>query len=57
MTTHGCEWRRVWRDSDETWETCCGKVFAFTADGPRANGFRFCPYCGGKLKIVGRKKP
>ena len=46
---HWCEWHG---DSDGLWGTSCGKAFEFTEDGPEANGFKFCPYCGNPLVEV-----
>jgi hypothetical protein len=46
--THGeCTWRE-----DCGWETSCGELFEFTADGPKENRFGFCPFCGGVLRIA-----
>ena len=40
----GCEWST---DGEiDMWETTCGKAFVFNEDGPIANGFEFCPFCG-----------
>ncbi len=39
-------------DGDTLWQTTCANAFQFTADGPDENNFKFCPYCGGKLKIT-----
>lgn len=36
---------------DDAWRTDCDNLFQFTADGPRENGFTFCPYCGHHLKV------
>lgn len=41
-----CQWKE---DGDGIWNTGCGHLFEFTADGPTENNFRFCPYCGGKI--------
>lgn len=39
-----------WQEDDEgIYETECGEMFEFTASGPDANGFVFCPYCGLEL--------
>lgn len=40
----------VWRANEEgAYETMCGNIFEFYADGPQENDFRFCPYCGNPL--------
>lgn len=43
-----CDWTD---DKFGTWLTSCDNLFQFTADGPRENGFTFCPYCGHHLKV------
>lgn len=45
-----CEWKEV--DSGDYWDTSCDQSFCFEVDGPKENGFKFCPYCGLKLKAV-----
>ena len=35
-----------WYQDDEAWKTTCKNAFVFNDDGPSANGFAFCPYCG-----------
>ena len=40
----GCEWSTDGESG--MWETTCGKAFVFNEDGPIANGFEFCPFCG-----------
>lgn len=42
-----CRWRR---NDGSAHETDCGNVFEFTHEGPRENGFNFCPYCGRPLR-------
>ena len=44
-----CQWSE---DTDGAWATTCDEVFEFTAEGPKANGFKFCPFCGGELLVV-----
>ena len=34
----------------EYWETDCGEVFEFIENTPEESGFKFCCFCGGKLK-------
>ena len=42
--TKQCEW--MCEDDDwNSWVGCSGD-FIFNDDGPVANGFRFCPFCG-----------
>ena len=36
-----CTW-----SADCGWTIECGYAFAFTNDGPKENGFKFCPKCG-----------
>ena len=44
-----CWWEA---DEDENWDTTCVNKFVFIDDGPIANGFRYCPYCGKPLVEV-----
>lgn len=45
--TH-CTWRE---DEDGQWETECGGLWTFMADGPKENKAQYCIYCGGKLVL------
>lgn len=51
----------VWtEDEDGCWVASCDPkrgLFVFDADGPVANRFRFCPYCGGPLSEVRHPEP
>lgn len=40
-----CECRRL-KDCKSLFETSCGYIFA-------TEGFKYCPYCGKKIKVVG----
>lgn len=44
-----CLWIEDMQVDDVAWQTDCGNLFQFTADGPKENAFTFCPYCGGAL--------
>jgi len=46
LTSSVCSWKE---DDDGNWKTACGEMFVFIDGGPKDNGFRHCPYCGGKL--------
>lgn len=46
---NACTWEP---DDDGVWNTSCGNAFVFNDDGPDANGFKFCPYCGKPLAQV-----
>lgn len=48
-----CRWSP---DPDGFWETKCGELFEFTAEGPTENGFHFCPYCGGGLVVLPKRR-
>ena len=41
-----CKWIY---DGDDCWESQCGQSFIFNDKGPIHNGFKYCPYCGGKM--------
>lgn len=43
-----CEWQ--YDEWHNNWNTGCGEAHVFIADGPRQNGYKYCPYCGGKLE-------
>ena len=47
-----CKWTEVL----DTWygiyyETECGEVNEFMNDGPKENGYKYCPYCGKKIEL------
>ena len=46
-----CEWS-IEEEDCSTWQTACQKVFEFTDEGPKENGFEYCPFCGGDVFIV-----
>ena len=45
-----CSWH-VEEDGCDIWRTGCGNAFVFNCDGPVENGFDFCPYCGGEIRM------
>jgi len=47
-----CSWH-VEEDGCDIWQTGCGNAFVFNCDGPAENGFEFCPYCGGEIRMGG----
>ena len=51
MTDDVCEWK--YNDSEYYFESSCKHLHIFMSDGPKENEYRFCPYCGKKIKIVG----
>lgn len=50
MTTETtpCVW--AYTNEVDAWETSCGNMFEFTADGPAENRMKFCCYCGKHLQ-------
>ncbi len=51
-----CRWTE---DDSGVWESACGAIFGsfsfeFPANGPTANGFNYCPYCGAVLEEAKR---
>jgi len=44
-----CKWTE---NSDGVYETECDQAFEFIAGYLQENKFRFCPYCGGKIKVM-----
>ena len=51
MSDDVCEWK--YNDSEYYFESSCKHLHIFMSDGPKENEYRFCPYCGKKIKIVG----
>ena len=51
MTDDVCEWK--YNDSEYYFESSCKHLHIFMSDGPKENEYRFCPYCGKKIRIVG----
>ena len=45
-----CEWK--YNDSEYYWESSCEHLHIFMSDGPEENEYKFCPYCGKKIKVV-----
>ena len=45
-----CEWK--YSDSEYYFESSCKHLHIFMSDGPKENKYRFCPYCGKKIKVV-----
>ena len=45
-----CEWK--YNDSEYYFESSCDHLHIFMSDGPKENEYRFCPYCGKKIKEV-----
>lgn len=39
----------VWTETDECWETDCGRSFLVNEGAPVENGMRFCCFCGRSL--------
>ncbi len=47
-----CTW--TWDDASENlWETSCAQLHEFIEDGPKENNYKFCPYCGKVIKVMG----
>ena len=45
-----CEWK--YNDTEYYWKSSCDNLHIFMSDGPKENEYRFCPYCGKKIKEV-----
>jgi len=48
-----CTWKE---DEDGNWQTKCGKTFVTNYGGPKDNGFKFCCFCGNKLRQIEYKE-
>ena len=47
----GCEWEL--EDAEmELYYTECGNAHIFAYGNPMENDYKFCPYCGKKIKVV-----
>ena len=46
-----CEWK--YNDTEYYWESSCEHLHIFMSDGPEENEYKYCPYCGKKIKVVG----
>jgi hypothetical protein len=45
-----------WKIEDDHWYnsyyiSSCGDKFIFNEEGPFENNFKYCPFCGRKIKI------
>lgn len=49
--TKTCEWSHADDDTD-LWEGTCGVAWSLSDGTPEENEMRFCPRCGGKLKVI-----
>lgn len=45
-----CEWK--YNETEDIWESSCGHLLIFMADGPKENEYAFCPYCGRRIAEV-----
>jgi len=45
-----CGWKQ---DKDRNWWSSCGEGYRLDDGGPVENGFKFCPYCGGEIRMGG----
>ena len=45
-----CEWK--YNDSEYYFESSCEHLHIFMSDGPKENEYRFCPYCGKRIKVM-----
>ena len=46
-----CKWKLSEPDIC-AWETECGEMQLFTGGDPKENRHNYCPYCGGKIKVL-----
>jgi len=54
-----CPWRipdDPWSQDNGQWETGCGNAHEFFVDGPKENGYRFCPYCKKPIEEVHKEE-
>lgn len=49
-----CRWKfDIYHDY---YETGCGHTFTFIDGSSQENGFKYCPYCGGKIDASLKEK-
>ena len=53
--TRQCVWTRD-ADYGDVYDGPCGVQWGFGDGGPRENGVKFCPRCGGRVKVARRPK-
>lgn len=46
-----CEWT-LFDEETNAYNTTCGGAFWLNDGSPKDNGFKYCPYCGRKIKVV-----
>lgn len=52
MSDRSCKWKEetgVFTDGDGDYTTGCDNMFTIMEGNPKDNGFKYCPYCGGKI--------
>lgn len=54
MNKNFCKWKRV-HDTFYVWKTGCGYNKEFN-NNEEEHEFRFCPFCGKKLKALSEQK-
>lgn len=47
-----CTWELSGDEDEPYYQTQCGNAFEITDGDPKANGMRFCCYCGASLSVV-----
>ena len=51
-----CEWKLSeidFTNGEEGYETQCDNLFTFDEGTVKDNRFKYCPFCGGKIKVKG----
>lgn len=44
-----CVWTEDSEGDGDVYRSGCGHIFQFNTEGPKANNFKFCCYCGLRL--------
>jgi len=50
-----CQWKYC--EHECSWDTQCDNKYQFTNDGPKENGYKFCPGCGKPVALAGDREP
>jgi hypothetical protein len=45
-----CKWTDKSSEYESSYSTGCGSAFEFEAEGIEEHGFKFCPFCGGRIE-------
>ena len=47
-----CQWEHTYSEDEGIFDTDCGHCFIFESGEVSENSFRYCPYCGKRIKVI-----